>query len=302
MRNITLKQLRILSEACRTGSFVGAAEAVHLSPPAVTMQIKALEEEVGLPLFDRSEKRLRPTLAGLELHTAAESIARTLADAATAIEAMRGGEGGTVSVGVVSTAKYFAPFALGAFRQAHPAIDLKLTIGNREDIIDRFGRMEFDIAIMGRPPEHLGVEQVEIGDNPHVIVAAPGHRCVGKRRLTATQIAAEPFLMREPGSGTRMLTERLLAEAGAVPNVVMEIGSNETIKQAVMAGLGIALISAHTVATELHDGRLAILDVEGLPIVRKWYVVTLKSKRLLPAARALRDFWVREGRGFLPEI
>jgi LysR family transcriptional regulator for metE and metH len=225
-----------------------------------------------------------------------------LAECAEAIEALRGMDGGRVAVGVISTAKYFAPRALAAFKRAHPRVEMRVLVGNRQETLTALEAFDLDLAIMGRPPEHFAVEQAVIGDHPHVVIAAADHPLAGQARLPLQALAGETFLLREAGSGTRLLVERLFAAEGLSPAAGMEIGSNETIKQAVMAGMGVALISAHIIAAEVADGRLAVLDVAGLPIVREWFVVKRREKRLLPAARALWDHLATSGGTFLPEV
>ena len=302
MRNITVKQLRLLTAAARGGSFAAAAEACNVTPPAVTMQMRQLEDDVGLPLFERDGRGLKLTAAGTEILAAAEKIDAVLADCAAGLAGLKSLAGGRVAVGVVSTAKYFAPQMLAAFARARPGIDIELIIGNREDTIAAFRDGRLDVAVMGRPPEGVEVESALIGDHPQVIIAPPDHALAAKRAIAAREIAGETLLMREQGSGTRLLAERFLEQHGVKPRIGMEIGSNETIKQAVIAGLGIAFISGHTIAPEIEDGRLVILDVVGLPEMRQWFVVRPAAKRLMPAAGALRDFLVAEGRRFLPEV
>jgi LysR family transcriptional regulator, low CO2-responsive transcriptional regulator len=300
MRNPTLKQLRLLRAAARGGSFAAAAAECHVTPPAVTMQMHQLEADVGLALFERSGRRFALTAAGREVLAAAERIEVALADCGAGLAALKSLASGRVAVGVVSTAKYFAPQMLAAFARAHPGIDIELVIGNREDTIAAFKSGRLDVAIMGRPPQDVEVESTPIGDHPQVIIAPPNHPLAKRRSLAPQEIAGETVLMREVGSGTRSLAEGFLAQHGVKPRVGMEIGSNETIKQAVMAGLGIAFISAHTIAAEIDDGRLIVLDLVGLPEIRHWFVVRLAAKRMMPAARTLRDFLVAEGRRFLP--
>lgn len=302
MRNVTLKQLRLLSATARGGSFAAAAEAGHVTPPAVTMQMQQLETEVGLPLFERDGRGLRLTAAGKEMLAAAERVETVLSDCAAGLAGLKSLASGRVAVGVVSTAKYFAPQMLAAFARSHPGIDIELVIGNREDTIAAFKAGRLDVAVMGRPPEDVEVESALIGDHPQVMIAPPGHPLGKRRTIPPRDISGETLLMRESGSGTRLLSERFLAKHHIKPRIGMEIGSNETIKQAVIAGLGIAFISAHTVASEVEDGRLLILDVSGLPEVRHWFVVRPAAKRLMPAARALRDFIVAQGCEFLPKM
>jgi LysR family transcriptional regulator, low CO2-responsive transcriptional regulator len=302
MRNITVKQLRLLTAAARGGSFAAAAEACHVTPPAVTMQMHQLEQDAGLPLFERNGRTLALTAAGHELLAAAERIDAVLADCAAGLAALKSLASGRVTVGVVSTAKYFAPQMLAAFARARPGIDIQLVIGNREDTLRAFKAGRLDVAIMGRPPLDIEVESALIGDHPQVIIAPADHPLAKRRALSPQDIAGETILMREAGSGTRSVAEQFLAASAIEPRIGMEIGSNETIKQAVMAGLGIAFISAHTIAAEIEDGRLAMLDVIGLPEIRQWYIVRPAAKRLMPAACALRDFLVAQGRGFLPDV
>lgn len=300
MRDITIKQLRLLIAAARGKSFAAAAEACHLTPPAVTMQMRQLETAAGLPLFDRHGRSFGLTAAGKELLASAERIDAVLADCAAGLAALESLASGRVTVGVVSTAKYFAPQMLAAFARVHPGIEIELVIGNREDTIAAFHSGRLDVAVMGRPPEDVEVESALIGNHPQVIIAPPDHPLAKRQAIPPREIADEKLLMREAGSGTRALAERFLAAHGIKPRIGMEISSNETIKQAVMAGLGIAFISAHTIAAEVEHGRLVVLDVVGLPEIRQWFVVRPAAKRLMPAARALRDFLVAEGRRFLP--
>lgn len=300
MRNVTLKQLRALAAIIEAGSVTGAAKRLNVTPPAVTMQVQLLEKLLGVPLLDRLGERFKPTDAGREVVETARRIEAELHNCAASIEALRNLGGGRVAVGVVSTAKYFAPHALGAFRREYPQIELFLTVGNREEIIAALKADRIDVAVMGRPPDDLAVDMHLMGDHPHGIIAAPSHRWAGRKGLKAADFAQETFLVREPGSGTRMLMERFFAEAGLRPVMGMEVGSNETVKQAVMAGLGLSFISAHTIAAEIESGRLVLLDVEGLPIIRQWFVAKRSDKRLAPAAAAVKAFLVERGRQFLP--
>lgn len=302
MRHVTVRQLRTFLEVLRRGNFAAAAQALHLTPPAVTLQMRQLEEAAGLPLLERSGTRLEATQAGQEVANAAQRVELAISDCADALNSLRGLKGGRVSIGVVSTAKYFAPHALSAFSRAFPSVEIRLEVGNRSMIVAALEANTLDLALTGRPPEHLEVDRAPIGPHPHVIVARPNHPLAGRRRLPASVLADEIFLVREPGSGTRNLMERFFAESKVTPRIGMEMASNETIKQAVMAGLGIAFLSAHTVSAELGDRRLAMLDIAGLPVVRQWFIVRLVRRRLLPAAQALRQFLIDEGEKFLPPM
>ena len=233
----------------------------------------------------------------------AKAIERALRDFTEAMEAIRTGQGGSLSVGAVSTAKYFAPRLIAAFIGSHPKLDLRFQIGNRAATIEALKNLEVDLALTGRPPADLPVAKTPIGPHPYVMIAPPTHRLARARRIKRGALAGEAFLFREHGSGTRTLFEAFIGDTEIRrAQVGMELGSNETIKQAVMAGLGIALISAHTIAAEVAGRRLVCLDVEGLPIVRQWYVVCRTDRPLSAATRALRDFAAAHGPDFLPPV
>ena len=300
MRHITLRQLRTFTTALRAGSFAAAAEALHITPPAVTVQMRHLETIAGMPIVERTSTGLKSTDAGREIATAALRIEAALAECEDALAALRGLDSGHVAIGVVSTAKYFAPQVLGAFARAHPAVEIRLEVGNRAAILAALEANALDLALTGWPPGQLAVQKAAIGDHPHIIIARPDHPHAKRRQFGAAALVEETFLVRERGSGTRLLMERFFADARVAPHIGMEMGSNETIKQAVIAGLGIAFISAHTVAVELADNRLVVLDVAGLPVMRTWFIVNLARKRLLPSAAALRQFMIDEGERFLP--
>ncbi len=297
-----MRQLRALGALTRAKTVAAAAQMLSVSPPAVTQQLHLLEDALGgIPLIERSPDGARPTEAGREVLMALARIESALSDCAAAIQTLRGMDGGKVAVGVISTAKYFAPFALAAFNRGHPKVELKVLVGNRSDTIAALETFELDMAVMGYPPEHFPVERAVIGDHPHVIIAPPDHPLAKRRKIPLDEVVREPFLLREPGSGTRTLLMSVFAGNGLDAGPRIEIGSNETIKQAVMAGMGVALLSAHTIAAEVADRRLVPLDVVGLPIVRQWFVVRRGERRLLPAAQALWDHLRYSGAGFLPK-
>lgn len=298
---VTLKQLRVVAAIAKTGKITGAANELGVTPPAVALQLKLLEDNVGLALFDRSHAGLRPTDAGGLIMEIERRVAATLEECDDALRQLRGLGRGRISVALVSTSKYFAPRALAAFARDHPNIEFELLVGNRDETIKALTDFRADIAIMGRPPTRIRLEQQVIGDHPHVMIARPDHPLVGRRHLTLRALMDDVFLMRELGSGTRILADKLFAKSDVEPRVGMECGSNETIKQAVMAGLGLALISAHTIAAEVAERRLAVLSVRGLPIIRKWYALHMKTKRLLPASQALWAFLIRDGARYLPD-
>ncbi len=301
-KNISLKQLRVLSAVVKTGTVSGAAKLLHVTPPAISLQLKILVDIAGIELLQRTAKGFVPTPAGEEVLIAARHISSVLHDCNDVLDEMKGVSHGSVKVGVVSTAKYFAPRALAAFRNLHSEIELNLWIGNRTETVAALEGYEFDFAIMGRPPKNFEVEQIVFGPHPHVLICPPQHPLIGKSAVSVAKLAKETLLMREKGSGTRALFHEILKAGGIGDSYSMEMGSNETIKQAVMAGLGVALISAHTVSVEIDDGRLGVLDIKGLPVMRNWQVIRRADKALMPAAQALWDFMIAEGRSFLPEI
>ena len=300
MRTVSLKQLRALRAVADSGSVTSAARELFVTPPAISMQLKLFEERVGLPLIERAGDKFVLTGAGREAVRACRSIDAIIDDLEAGLAAMRGGVSGHVSVGLVSTAKYFAPRMIGAFAKTQPDVHVSLTVGNRESIIRALREFAIDIAIMGRPPEDQSCIADALGDHPHLIVADPGHRLARKRKIPPAELAKETFVVREPGSGTRNLMERFLEQAGVRTSYGLEIDSNETIKQAVMAGLGVAFISAHTVTAELAEKRLVKLDVQGLPVMRTWYVMRRLDRRQMPAARAMQDFIVAHRADFIP--
>lgn len=294
LRHATLRQLRVFGTVARALSFSAAARELHLTQPAVSLQIKQLEDHAGLPLFERIGRKIQLTEAGRELHARSHAIGQELAGAEERLDALRGLTQGRLTIALVSTAKYFAPPLLGRFLKAHPGVTLKLAVDNRQAVIAQLAANQVDFAIMGRPPEELETVAEPFARHPHVIVAPPDHPLAGKRRLELERLRDETFILREQGSGTRGLLERMLADRKIPLKVSMEMASNETIKQAVIAGMGISFLSLHTVGLELAAGRLVTLDVAGLPVVRDWYVVHLARKPLSPVAAALRAFLLRE--------
>jgi LysR family transcriptional regulator for metE and metH len=299
-RDVSIRQLRALAALSASGSITAAAARLHLTQPAVTLQLRNLQALAGLPLIQRSSDGMLLTDAGREVLALSERIEAAMAACATSLDMMSGATAGRITIGAVSTAKYFVPFAISGFSKLHPGIEITLIIGNRQEIGAALRGYDLDIAIMGRPPVDIEMDVRLIGDHPHVIIAPTAHPLARKPKLALGDLARETFLTREPGSGTRGLMEQLFEQANLRPAIGMEMSSNETIKQAVIAGLGIAFISAHTVATELDERRLAMLDVVGLPIVRQWFVVSRKDKVLLPPAQAMQRFLGERGGEFLP--
>jgi len=265
--------------------------------------LRQLENELGLALFDRTQEGLRPTAAGLAVIDAAQALDERLRLLADELEAIKGVRRGSLRLGVVSTAKYFAPRLMAAFIKDHPDLAMGLTVGNRAETLARLKAHDIDVALMGRPPKDVPVRAAAFGDHPLVIIAPPGHPLAAARDISKERIAQESFLIREPGSGTRISLEIFLGELpGRLDDLGLEMDSNETIKQAVMAGLGIAFISAHTIASEVEAGRLVILDVVGMPIRRQWFAVMRADRAVSPAMATFNDFLMRRGAMHLPMV
>ena len=295
MKNVTLRQLKIFEAVARHLSFSRAAEELHLTQPAVSMQVQALEDQAGLPLTEQAGKKVRLTAAGEELARQARRIAEQLREAGEALAALKGVESGRLKIGVVSTAKYFAPSLLAEFRRRHPGVELQLTVNNRGAIVRHLAENAIDLAIMGTPPNEFETVAKIFAEHPLVFIAAPDHPLARKRNIDPKRLAEETLLIREPGSGTRGALERFLEEHQVRAGARMELGSNETIKQAVMAGLGLSFISEHTIGLERSVGRLLVLNVRDTPVKRQWRLVYRTDKRLMPAASAFVQFMDSEG-------
>ena len=302
MRGVTIRQLQIFVVAASHLSFARTSEQLHLTQAGVSLQIKQLEEMAGFALFERRGRKVALTEAGEVLLRYAQRIQDALKDADAALSALKGLTGGRIRVGVVSTAKYFAPALLARFQARYPGVRVSLSVNNREVIVRELERDEIDVAIMGQPPQRIATEAVAIADHPLVVIAAPQHPLASARRIRLEALAGQMFLVREQGSGTRSSMERFFAERGFEPKIGNEMSSNETIKQAVMAGMGLALISRHTIGLELATRRLAVLDVVGLPLMRRWYVVRRAGRFASPATMAFVDFVVASTPGLLAEL
>ena len=302
MRSITFRQLRVFVEVARHLSFVRAAEALHLTPPAVTMQVKELEASVELPLFDREGRKVSLTTAGEYFLVYAKRMLATLKDAGDAMARFRKLESGVLTVGMVGTAKYFVPQLLTRFREEHPGVELRLQVGaNREDLVVLLQQGEVDLAIMGRPPREMATRAEPFAKHPHVFVAPPRHPILAIGHPPVAALANYPLIVREAASGTRALMDRFFQDQRVEPRIAMEMPSNETIKQAVMAGMGLSFLSLHTIGLELRCRLIELLHVESTPLVRTWNVVHMQSKILSPAAEALRYFFLEHGEHYLVE-
>ncbi len=290
LRHATLHQLRIFLAVARHCSFARAAEELHLSPPTLSLQVKQLSETLGQPLFEQLGKKIYLTAAGKTLAEACEDIEARMQRLGEDLAALQGVERGSLKLAILTTVKYTVPKLLGGFCAAHPGIDVAMVVGNRENLLQRLNGNQDDLYIMGQPPEQMDVVSEPFADNPLVLVAPPDHPLVGRRRITPKRLAQEPFILREPGSGTRLTAENFFSGQGLVLKNRLEVGSNEAIKQTVAGGLGLAVLSTHTVTAELALGELVQLDVVGFPLIRRWHVVYPRGKRLSAAALAFKEW------------
>ena len=301
MLHLTLRQLQVFLEATRQMNFARAAGVLHLTQPAVSMQIRQLESAVGVELFERVGRGLALTEAGRVLRHHAARVLGEIADADQALQSLKGLHGGLVSVGLVSTAKYFAPRLLARFAEHHPGIEVRFSVGNRDALVHLLEDNEIDLAVMGRPPDKLDAVAEPVAENPHVLVAARDHPLAGAHSIDMHELRRETFLSRETGSGTQTVMEAMFRQHLFTPARTILMGSNETVKQAVMAGMGVSLLSLHTLALERRAEEVAILDVVGTPVVRTWHVVHMRAKQLAPAARAFRQFLLENTSDYLRE-
>jgi DNA-binding transcriptional LysR family regulator len=295
LRHVTLHQMRIFHSLGRHLSFTRAAEELFLSQPAVSIQVKRLEESVGMPLVEQMGKRIFLTEVGKELFEACRDVLDRLRVLDEDMTGLEEGVRGPLNLAAITSSKYFMPHLLGAFLREHPAVEPRLTVTNQTRVLERLeGNMD-DLVIMGTLPENLDLEAAFFLDNPLVVVAPPDHPLVGEKQIPLARLLQERFLSREPGSGTRAARSRLFAEHGLTIQPYMELGSSEAIKQAVMAGLGISVLSLHNLRLELKTGLIAVLDVEHFPLQRQWYAVHLKGKKLSATTRRFLDFLLQDG-------
>ena len=290
MRHSTLRLLEVFESIARLGSFTRAAEELYLTQPTVSMQIKKLADAVGLPLFEQIGKKMYLTDAGHELQKTCRGIFDHLSHFEMVTADMKGLKTGKLRLAVVTTAKYFAPRLLGMFCQKYPGVEVSLKVSNRERILERLEGNQDDLYILGQPPDEVDVVAEAFLKNPLVVLAPAQHALAQKKKIPLKRIAEEPFLLREPGSGTRIATERVFAEQGLKLKMRMELGSNEAIKQAVIGGLGISVLSSQTLALDASSGQFVILDVQGFPIQRHWYFAYPASKQLSIVARTFVDY------------
>ncbi|MCK5721366.1 MAG: LysR family transcriptional regulator [Gammaproteobacteria bacterium] len=300
--HLTIRQIEVFNAVARLKNYTRAAEELHMSQPAVSMQIKQLEENVGLPLFEQIGRKTYLTEAGQEMYHYCRTIAQQLDEADEVLEQLKGLKTGRLEITVATTANAFATRMLSMFNKQHEGSTVSLDVTNRERLLQQLADNEKDIAIMGRPPEDADLVTEAFADNPLVVIAAPDHPLVQKQPIPLYMLQDQTFVVREKGSGTRTAMQRFFEEHKLSITSSMEMNENEAIKQAVQAGMGLGIVSIHTIELELETKRLVILDVEDFPIMRHWYLVHRKEKRLSPITQAFKDFVLSEGRELISQM
>lgn len=296
MKNATLRQLKVFESVARNLSYTRAAEELYLTQPTVSIQLKQLTQIVGLPLLEQIGKRIYLTDTGRELLKVCRNIFEDMSRFEMLVSDMKGVKAGKLNLAIITTAKYFVPRLLGLFCQRYPGIDVSLKVTNRERVLQRLADNQDDLYVLGAPPEDMDIEIEPFLENPLVVLAASNHPLAEEKNISLQRLTEEQFLMREQGSGIRLATEQFFVERGMKLKVRMELGSNEAIKQAVVGGLGIAVLSAHTLALDRDSQELAILDVQGFPIQRHWYLAYPKEKQLSVVALAFLEFLHKESK------
>ena len=302
MKNATLRQLKVFESVARHLSFTRAAQELHLTQPAVSAQVRELEGHAGLPLFEQLGRKIYLTQAGSTMLDHSRAIIQQFREADDAVQQLKGVSGGTLSVGVISAGDYFFPRLLVEFARRHAGVKLDLGVYNRTELLRQLADNLTDLAIMVRPPTDMDTVNLPFSPHPYVIIAPPGHPLAGRKRIPMTALADESFVVREKGSDTRASMAKAFGRWSSKLNIALEIKSTETIKQAVIAGMGIGYLSAHTLTLERRVGSLVVLDVQGFPLMLHWYVVHRKNKRLPPVAVAFESFLLREGASLIEKI
>jgi LysR family transcriptional regulator, low CO2-responsive transcriptional regulator len=300
--NLTFRQLRVFTEVAQQGSMSRAAATLHLTPPAVSMHIKEIESQVGLPLFDREGRAVSLSTAGEYFLVHAKRLLANLRDAEHAMARFKRLENGLLTIGIVSTAQYFVPRLLARFHEEHVGVEVQLrVVGNRAQLVTLMEAGEVDLSVMGRPPKEVATRTEPFAAHPLVFVSAPDHPLARLGHAPVDALQDQPMLVREHASGTRAAMEKFLAEHRIEPRISMEMSSNETLKQAVMAGMGLSFLSLHTLGLELRSGLMQVLDIEHTPVMRTWNLVRLQSRLLSPAAEAFRYFLLEHAEPWLAE-
>jgi LysR family transcriptional regulator, low CO2-responsive transcriptional regulator len=290
----TLHQLAVFEAVARHGSFTRAAEELYITQPTVSSQIKQLTQAAGLPLFEQIGKRLYLTEAGKELLTTCQDIFHRLDNFEMKVADLKGTKQGRLSLAVITTAKYFAPRLLGSFCEKYPGIDVSLTVTNHQEIIRRMMENQDDLYILSQPPEDLDITSQPFLDNPLVVLAPKHHYLADRKNIPVKALNDQPFIMREPGSGTRVAVQNLFAKNKVAVKVRLELGSNEAIKHAIAGGLGISVLSEHCLTGDMSNNELTILDVQNFPIMLRWYVTYLAGKQLSIIAQTFLEFLLVE--------
>ncbi|MDQ7014904.1 MAG: LysR family transcriptional regulator [Gammaproteobacteria bacterium] len=299
IRQLTLRQMQIFETVVRLESYTRAAEELHLSQPTVSMQVKKLSETIGQTLLEKTGKHLHTTVVGEEVYNSALDILSSVMSLEESTSVLESVIKGPLRIAVITSAKYFMPHLLGAFIQQHQLVEPKLKVTNRSRVLERLKSNQDDLLIMGKVPKELPVKSYPFVDNELVVVAHRNHPLIHCNNISLQQLQEERFLIREAGSGTRLAIDRLFAEQNLKIKPYMELGSSESIKQAVMAGLGISVLSKHNLRLELEHNHIAVLDVQGFPLFHRWYAVHLRDKKLPLAARTFLDFLLLQGKEML---
>ncbi len=301
IRHVTLRQLQIFEAVVRLGGYTKAAEELHLTQPTVSMQVKKLSDTIGYPLLEKVGTHLHTTSFGQEVYLSAQKVLGSMVELGETAAELEGVVKGSLKIAAITTSKYFMPHLLGVFIHQYPDVLPTLKVTNRSRVLERLQANEDDILIMGQVPEGLEVEAYPFIDNELVVVANIGHPLAKCKNISLEQLLNERFLVREPGSGTRLAIERLFSEQNLEIKPYMELGSSEAIKQAVMAGLGISVLSRHNLRLELAHNYISVLDVKGFPLFFRWYAVHLKGKRLSLASRTFLQFLLEQGKAILDD-
>lgn len=302
MNQATLHQLKVFEAAARHGSFTRAAEELFLTQPTISMQIKQLKKSVGLPLFEQVGKRLYLTEAGKELFATCRQIFDTMAQFEMKVADLKGLKQGQLRLAVITTAKFFIPRLLGPFCQLYPGIDISLQVTNHEGMIERMTSNLDDLYIMTQIPENLDVTHRQFLENPLVVLAPVNHPLAKQKNIPIQALSDETFIMREPGSGTRRAVQKLFDEKEVDVHVKLELGSNEAIKQAIIGGLGVSVLSRHTLISASERSEITILDVEHFPIRRNWYFVYPSGKQLSIVASTYMEYLLDAVKQFEEDI
>ena len=299
MRRTTLRQIRIFDSVARYQSHTRAAEKLHMTQPAVSMQMKQLEENLGIDLFERHGKILALSAVGQELREYTTNIIQSFDNLLGFAERVKGHETGHLTISVATTANHFSTRILAAFSKKYPQVAISLDVTNRQRILQQLENYEPDLVIMGEPPKGHSLKSERFMPNPLVIIAPPDHHLAIKKSMKLKDLDGEKFVVREKGSGTRETIERTFKEGGIVCATTLEMSSNEAIKHSVAAGFGLGVVSLHTIELELTNGHLVVLDVEGFPLQRYWHVVTRQGKAMSPVALTFKQFLLEDAQKYV---